>query len=166
MPKPTKTRSQSRATPTHQVHHQIHSQQLQVSQKIHQGPLPAPEDLQRYEQLLPGAAERIIKMAELEQQHRHSQEVKAISSEVVTREILQSTEKSRISGVMSSDKRGQYLGGAVSVLAIAGSVYCASIQQPVVAIALVSMPILGIVKALLSKPSQLSADKNSAKKQG
>lgn len=139
------------------------AQQVQVShQKIHHGPLPAPEDLQRYNELLPGAAERIVAMAEIEQRHRHEQESKAISSELVTREILQGTEKVRIEGVMRSDKRGQYLGAAVSILAISGAIYTAP-TQPYVAVALISLPILGIVKALRNSPTQLPADKHSSK---
>ena len=35
--------------------------------KFHQGPLPAPDDLMKYERICPGAAERILKMAENEQ---------------------------------------------------------------------------------------------------
>ena len=134
-------------------------QQVQVShQKLHQGPLPAPEDLTRYEDLLPGAAERIFRMAEIEQQHRHEQENKAISSELTTRDLLQATEKARIEGVMRSDKRGQYLGAAVSILAIFGAIYTAE-NQPFVAAALIGLPILGIVKALRNGPTQHPVDK-------
>lgn len=39
---------------------------LQAS-RFHKGPLPLPEDLMKYNQICPGAAERIIKMAENEQ---------------------------------------------------------------------------------------------------
>lgn len=39
---------------------------------IHSGPIPAPEVIEGYEKILPGAADRIIKMAEVEQQHQHS----------------------------------------------------------------------------------------------
>lgn len=35
------------------------------------GPLPDPEDFRRYEETLPGAADRILKIAEIEQTHRH-----------------------------------------------------------------------------------------------
>ncbi|MGW4922286.1 DUF2335 domain-containing protein [Streptomyces parvulus] len=40
----------------------------------HQGPLPAPQTLGEYEQVLPGLAERIVSMAEREQAHRHELE--------------------------------------------------------------------------------------------
>lgn len=37
----------------------------------HSGPLPRPDDLARYEQILPGLAERIVRLPEREQEHRH-----------------------------------------------------------------------------------------------
>ena len=97
-------------------------------------------------------------MAEIEQQHRHVQESKAISSELATRDLLQATEKARIEGIIRSDKRGQYLGALVSILAIIGAIYTAGIQ-PYVAAALIGLPILGIVKALRNGPTQQPVDK-------
>lgn len=40
----------------------------------HSGPLPDPDTLQRYEQVLPGLAERIVAMAEKQSDHRQSLE--------------------------------------------------------------------------------------------
>ena len=54
-------------------------QKLQVVEQVHstamsyQGPLPHPKDLEQYEQTLPGAAERILSMAEKEQSIREKQ---------------------------------------------------------------------------------------------
>ena len=45
---------------SHELHQQI----------MHSGPLPSPETLAGYEQVLPGAAERILHMAEQQQDHR------------------------------------------------------------------------------------------------
>ncbi|MHB8371078.1 MAG: DUF2335 domain-containing protein [Leptospirales bacterium] len=39
--------------------------------QVHTGPLPDPETLRKYDDLLPGTAERIITMAEREQRHVH-----------------------------------------------------------------------------------------------
>ncbi len=44
------------------------------------GPLPQPSDLAKYEQIAPGAAERIIKMAEEQAAHRQKLEKKVIDS--------------------------------------------------------------------------------------
>lgn len=40
----------------------------------HRGPLPHPDSLARYDAIIPDGAERIMRMAELEQQHRHAWE--------------------------------------------------------------------------------------------
>lgn len=46
------------------------------------GPLPPPEILKKYDEILPGAAERIIKMAEKQAEHRQSLEQQVIKSDV------------------------------------------------------------------------------------
>ncbi len=43
-------------------------------QQHYSGPLPHPDTLARYDEIVPGAAERIIKMAEKEMSHRHETE--------------------------------------------------------------------------------------------
>lgn len=46
------------------------------------GPLPVPAHLAQYEEILPGAAERILKMAEEQSIHRRALESKVINSGV------------------------------------------------------------------------------------
>lgn len=46
------------------------------------GPLPPPEALERYNQVLPGAAERIIAMAESQHNHRQGLESHVVRSNV------------------------------------------------------------------------------------
>jgi uncharacterized membrane protein len=66
----------------------------------HQGPLPPPEDLQRYDQVMPGLADRIVSMAEREQMHRHAMQ------EVSVR------------GGLDIAKRGQLLGFAIAIIVL------------------------------------------------
>lgn len=56
------------------------TRQVSMSQSF-TGPLPPPEALANYEQASPGAADRILRMAEGQQQHRHGLERQAVSSE-------------------------------------------------------------------------------------
>ena len=42
----------------------------QVTAQQFSGPVPHPEILRGYDQILPGAAERILRMAELDQKHQ------------------------------------------------------------------------------------------------
>lgn len=46
------------------------------------GPLPPPEELAKYEQILPGAADRILKMAEDQASHRQSLESSVVRSNI------------------------------------------------------------------------------------
>lgn len=44
------------------------------SVQVHSGPLPSPDSLAQYEQVLPGSADRIVTMAEEQADHRRRQE--------------------------------------------------------------------------------------------
>lgn len=57
-------------------------EQVHVKREISSGPLPAPKILEEYEKICIGAADRIVKMAEEESQHRHKMEEKALSAEI------------------------------------------------------------------------------------
>ncbi len=58
----------------------IHGRKLKSLEAIklasysYAGPLPPASELNAYEQILPGAAERILAMTEKEQSHRHQSE--------------------------------------------------------------------------------------------
>lgn len=59
---------------------QARPQQVSVQQTTaFQGPIPAPDDLMRYEQITPGLADRIMSMAENEAEHRQQQERELLS---------------------------------------------------------------------------------------
>lgn len=51
------------------------------------GPLPPPEALQRYDQILPGAANRIIKMAESQHEHRQKLEKTVVESNAFSQKV-------------------------------------------------------------------------------
>ena len=51
-------------------------------QEVFNGPLPPPVVLEKYNEIIPGAAERIIAMAEEQAKHRKELEVKVINSDV------------------------------------------------------------------------------------
>ncbi len=52
-----------------------------VHQSTHRGPLPPALEFRRYNTVVPGAADRILIMAENEQKHRHKLESTAIGTE-------------------------------------------------------------------------------------
>lgn len=73
----------------------------------HSGPLPPPRMLAGYEETLPGAAERIMAMAERDLAHMHAMQVKIVEDEAGER------------------SRGQWLGATVTIVALGASTWMA-----------------------------------------
>lgn len=129
------------------------AQQVQRSQSltVRQGPLPTPEELFQYNHLIPGAADRIIAMAEREQAHRVNLEDLATRADIRHRDEVATGQRENARGVFRSDMAGQLLGGLIAVLCVIGAVYTAKLgAHPTVSIALVSLPVAAIIKALRS----------------
>jgi hypothetical protein len=53
-----------------------------IQHQSYSGPLPRPDDFAAYERVLPGAADRILKMAENQAGHRQALERKAITGDL------------------------------------------------------------------------------------
>lgn len=77
------------------------------------GPLPSPDMLQQYENTQPGLADRIVTMAESEQQHRHQLETK------------------NVDGLISKDARGQKFAFAITCLITTISAFLIFAGSPV-----------------------------------
>ena len=60
-------------------------QVTQVSRHLHQGPIPDPNTLAGYNQIVPNAAERIIAMAEAEALHRQQLEDNTLKANIADR---------------------------------------------------------------------------------
>ena len=76
------------------------------------GPLPPSQELKGYEEVLTGAAERILQMAEEESRHRRT-----IEKDIVRAEI-------------SAETRGQWLGAGLAVIGVSGGVVAAVLGSP------------------------------------
>lgn len=65
---------------SHPAQQKQQSQVQQAHLQVHEGPLPTPEVLFQYNQIVPGAAERIVAMAESQANHRQKLELIAVKS--------------------------------------------------------------------------------------
>lgn len=85
------------------------------------GPLPPATELEQIDQIIPGGADRLLRMAEKEQTHR-----------------------------IEDAKRGQYLGWSLAAGAVMAAVVVSLCHGPwQVPVALVGIPVLGAVHALI-----------------
>lgn len=114
-------------------------------QEIHRsfnGPLPAPEDFKQYESVLPGAADRIISMAEKQLLHRTS-----LEKEIVDRNFNQSS-------------RGQIIGGLLAFCCLLASLVLGLYGHETLAGVIATTTLIGtiIVFVLNRKPDQDNED--------
>lgn len=100
------------------------------------GPLPPPALFEHYEKALPGSADRILKLAENEQTHRHEWEHKALEAQ------------------KGDNKRGQTFGFIIGVIGLISTIACAALGKEPAAIASASIVITGIVLSYLNKSRQ------------
>jgi uncharacterized membrane protein len=127
MAKQPQTNPKANHLPGHQ------SAQPQLVSAQWQGPLPPPESLSQFDTIIPNGAERIMAMVEAEQVHR-------INYETI-----------HLNALASDTRRGHWLGAAISILGMLGSAATAYIGADWrVSVALVGVPILGIVKSIVS----------------
>lgn len=71
----------------------------------YEGPLPLPAHLEKYEAVLPGAAERIMAMAEKQSDHRRGLETKVVNSDI------------------ANSRLGLIFGFIIAMLGISGGVF-------------------------------------------
>ena len=120
---------------------------------VQSGPVPAPEILDGYDRLVPGSAERIIAMAEADQRHRIAMEREAQASDIAHRSELTALQTSNARSAFRSDLVGQGCGALIALTAVAGAIYTAAIGVHwAIPVALVSLPIGAIIKAVRERP--------------
>lgn len=109
------------------VHREFHLQKAEFS-----GPLPPPQILEKYETVLPGAAERVFAMAEKQAVHRQALEKKVIDSDAL--QALVGTVFGLVIGlfglgsavyciILGHDWAGVGIGGATLVSMVSAFIY-------------------------------------------
>lgn len=134
-------RTKKKVTPPTKV-----SPSNQVAPKViaasYEGPFPPPAHLNQYEQILPGAAERIFKFSEREQAHRHNLETSRCES--INTQIRLNAR---------ADALGRVFGMVLLYACIAVAICCALILENATLTALFLSPpvLLALIKLIQGK---------------
>lgn len=96
------------------------------------GPLPHPSHMREYEEILPGSAERILSMAETEQNHNAGMEKTIVDAQI---------------GDM---KRGKWMGLGALLLLIGLAFYAGMNENNILAGILLGTGVLGVVSNLVA----------------
>lgn len=98
------------------------------------GPIPPPNVLKDYEEVIPGSADRIISMAEMQLHHRMTME----SSD---REL----EKTNMMKSFNYSKTGLVFGGILATVLILGCIYLVSIDKTIEGFAVLSPIVISLI---------------------
>lgn len=122
---------------------------------IHQfsGPLPAPKDFEHYEKILPGAAERILSMAEREQDAAHKQEYEDF--------LLRRADQEKF---WKNAVRGQWAAFLLALTAMGSATYLGISGHEWIASALVGSTTLGFIGAFLRPAKTYHSDRRDLAK--
>lgn len=125
--------------------------------QIHQEIIPHPELLERYERLLPGTAERLLRLAESETEHRRALERQAQSANATAQsaQIDLQRQAQALAGLQTrkafiSDAIGQVFGLIVALACVAAAVWLAE-RQPWVAGLLAGIPSAAVIRAFFAR---------------
>ena len=99
--------------------------------ELFRGPLPHPESLQEYERIVPGAAERIIRMAETQAEHR------------------QFLEKTVVVGDAKRADKGLYTGFIVALCVLGGAIFLIYRGHDTAGAILASLDIVALVSVFI-----------------
>lgn len=130
----------------------------QHHQQAWNAPVPPPEAAERFEKICPGSFERMLRMAEREQENQIELSQKQLEvATYISHEQVNLARRAQ--DLLAQDtKRGHWLGAGISVLAMIGGMIAIFYQQPYIGVAFLSLPIATIVIAFvksnaISKPA-------------
>ncbi len=110
--------------------------------KFFSGPLPPPDVLTEYNNAFPGAAERIVIMAEKQMAHRHGLEDVVVSS------------NSR------AELTGQIIAAALSAIAILGGIYLAAHDKPLSGLGIILVDVASLAGIFVYARSAQSKERS------
>ncbi len=110
--------------------------QFAITAQQFSGPIPPPELLRKYEELIPGAADRIMSMAERQGSHRQTLESQVINSNI------------------ANERLGKILGFIICVLAISGGIYAVVLGKSAMGIAAIVAPLGALVAVFIYGKSE------------
>lgn len=119
-------------TPNPQNQKRLARQQMSMTQSFSfSGPLPPPQLLKQYNDVVPNGAERLMQMAERQQGHRHDLE------NVV------------INGNVKAEARGQWMGLLISVVVIVAGTYLAAMGKQITGGLLVGVDVVALASVFV-----------------
>ena len=122
----------------------------QESAHLYQGPIPPPEVLQRFDEMVPGAAERLIQLAIDESLHRRAMEQQTLTANIANQAHHQQLVTQQAKAATQTERLSQLLGFSIALTCIAMAFLLAN-SSPWVAGVFIGIPMASVIRAFLKK---------------
>lgn len=119
--------------------------------QLYQGPIPHPDVLAKFDDRVPGTAERLINLAIEESAHRRKMEEMAMAANVSTQSRNVAIAEYQSKAVFHSDTISQILGAVVIASCVVGAVYLAVNGHEGIAALLCVVPTAALIQAFFIK---------------
>lgn len=133
-----------------------------TTRQVFSGPLPPPNVLAGYNNVVPNAAERIVAMAESEQKHRHAVEAAAVNANIAAQERQIAVAELQTKSTYRSDLLGQVLGFLVAIICFALATFFGIRGNTAVAAMFLGPTVAAVIVAMLNNGRR--SDKSQEKK--
>ena len=130
------------------------NQQVIATQTVthYHGAVPHPDILRGFDDIVPGAAARLIKLAEDESEHRRKLESQSLEANIITQQNQLALGETQQKYVFRSDLVGQVFGLLVCLSSIASAIYLGINGHDWLAGVIAAIPTAALIKAFaLSK---------------
>jgi uncharacterized membrane protein len=121
-----------------------------ATREVYEGLLPAPQILEAYEKLYPGATERILIIAEQQEKHRHNIETVALNADIEVSKAQHARAEKRDKGAFRSDLYAQTISGAIAAACVGAAAWGILHNNNPWAAVFLGLPVAAMIKALRS----------------
>jgi uncharacterized membrane protein len=122
-----------------------------VSYTENSSPFPSAEDIEVYERLYPGTMKIFMDKYSEEQVHRHEIEKKESEANIKSMQTEYSLEEEDLKLNFKGNILGQILSTVICLSALCATCYLATQGHTAAAVAVVSIPFAGIIRAIMKK---------------
>lgn len=130
-------------------------QPVQLTTAHYQGPIPPPSILEGFDRIVPGAAHRLIQLAEDESKHRRELESKTLEANIAAQRRQLEIGDYQSKAVFRSDLLAQVCGVLVTLTCIVAAIWASLHGQVTVAVILAGIPTAAVIQAFFrQKPDQ------------
>lgn len=121
-----------------------------TTEHVYEGPVPPPDVLRGFEELVPGSADRLLRLAEHESAHRHDLEARALQANIDAQRRQLDIAEQQARSLSLNDTIGQVAGVLIAIACLVAAYFLAISDHGAVATAILAIPTAATIRAFFT----------------